>query len=367
MPDHRMASSARLTSRRVSRNFKRMLLLILGSVSVAAIIVNAEKISYLFRPIWDTPPPPFEHYLPHYYAENVSIDHLCRLHGWSLRSEPRRVFDAIIFSNELDLLEIRWKELYPYVTKFVILESNATFTGIPKPLFFAENRKRFAFAEGKIAHGLFPGRLATHRSHEPFKVEAQQRLAMNHLLRLAGIAPGDLLIVGDTDEIPTPHTVKLLQWCEEIPPVLHLEMKNYVYSFEFQDDYTNWHPTAHVFSQWTQYRHSRQTDVLLADSGWHCSFCFRYMSEFVFKMQAYSHAERVRRKDFLDHSRIQRKICDGDDLFDMLPEEYTFKNLIKRLGSLPRSASAVHVPAYVIQNADKFRFLLPGGCTRSPG
>lgn len=346
-----------------------MLLLILGSVCVVGIIVHAEKISYFFRPLWDTPPPPFEHYLPHYYAENVSTDYLCRLHGWTLRSEPRRVYDAIIFSNELDLLEIRWKELYPYVTKFVILEANTTFTGIPKPLFFSENRKRFAFAESKIAHGVFPGRIAADgRPHkDPFKVEAEQRIAMNHLLRLAGISDGDLLLVSDTDEIPSSHTVKLLQWCDGIPPVIHLELKNYLYSFEFPVDYTNWKPSAHVYNQWTQYRHSRLSDYLLADAGWHCSFCFRYISEFVFKMKGYSHAERVRRKEFLQHSRIPKIICDGDDLYDMLPEEYTFKDLIKRLGSIPRSASAVHVPAYLIQNAHDFRFLLPGGCARAPG
>lgn len=81
-------------------------------------------------------------------------------------------------------------------------------------------------------------------------------------------------------------------------------------------------------------------------------------------MTAYSHAERVKRKDFLDHARIQELICRGDDLFNMLPEEYSFRELIKKMGSIPRSASAVHLPAYLIENADKFGFLLPGGCLR---
>ncbi|KAL0333970.1 UNVERIFIED_CONTAM: hypothetical protein Sangu_1553200 [Sesamum angustifolium] len=186
----------------------------------------------------------------------------CRLHGWSLRSEPRRVFDGIIFSNELDLLEIRWKELHPYVTKFVILEANTTFTGIPKPLYFAENRGRYAFAENKIFHGVFPGRIASYGSHEdPFKLEAEHRIAMNGLLRRAGISVGDLLIISDTDEIPSPHTVKLLQWCDGVPPVLHLELRHYMYSFEFPVDYSSWRATIHIYSQWTQYRHSRQTDL----------------------------------------------------------------------------------------------------------
>ena len=73
----------------------------------------------------------------------------------------------------------------------------------------------------------------------------------------------------------------------------------------------------------------------------------------------------VKRMDFLNYSRIQKTICRGDDLFDMLPEEYSFQELIKKMGSIPHSASAVHLPAYLIENADRYRFLLPGGCVRN--
>lgn len=357
--------SVRLTPRRKPPKLLFILLLILVPICLIGIFTHYQKIVYFFRPLWDNPPPPFQR-IPHYYAENVSMEHLCGLHGWSKLSQPRRVYDAIIFSNELDMLEIRWRELYPYVTKFVILEANTTFTGIEKPLAFASNRARFAFAEGKIVHSVFSGRIADNRIHEdPFKLESEQRMAMNGLLHIAGISDGDLLIMADADEIPSPHTVKLLQWCDGVPPVLHLELRHYMYSFEFPVDYSSWRATAHLYGPMTHYCHSRQTDLIFSDAGWHCSFCFRRIQDFVFKMTAYSHADRVRRRDFLDYSRIQRLICRGNDLFDMLPEEYSFQELIKKLGPIPRSASAVHLPTYLIENADKFRFLLPGGCKRS--
>lgn len=357
----------RVKSRRIPWRLVIVSLMVVAPILFIGIFDYTEKVTYFLRPLWDRPPETFN-LLPHYYAENVSMGQLCHLHGWSLRSEPRRVFDAIIFSNELDLLEVRWRELNPYVFKFVILEANTTFTGIPKPLFFDENRQRFSFAEGKIAHGVSPGRIGSYRSHdEAFKLEAQQRGLMNNLLRNAGIATGDLVIMADTDEIPSHYTVKLLQWCDGIPPVVHLDLRNYMYSFEFPVGSFNWKPAVHVFNQGTHYKHSRQADVVLSDAGWHCSFCFRHLSEFVFKMNAYSHADRVKRKHFLEHSRIQNVICQGDDLYDMLPEEYSFKELIKKMGSIPRSSSAVHLPASVIENAEKFRFLLPGGCKREPG
>ncbi|XP_061350733.1 uncharacterized protein LOC133295876 [Gastrolobium bilobum] len=361
-----MAPRARLNSRLKLPKFLCVLLLLLVPICVIGIFIHGQKISYFFRPLWDNPPAPFIR-IPHYYAENVSMDHLCHLHGWSLRSQPRRIFDAIIFSNELDMLDIRWHELYPYVSKFVILESNTTFTGIPKPLFFSLNQERFSFAKQKTVHDIFPGRVASPGSQEnPFVLEAKQRTAMNALIHRAGISNGDILLMSDTDEIPSPQTLKLLQWCDGIPPIMHLELRNYMYSFEFPVDYSSWRATAHVYGHWTPYRHSRQTDAILSDAGWHCSFCFRYISEFVFKMTAYSHADRVKQKSFLSHSRIQDLICKGDNLFNMLPEEYSFKELIKKMGPIPRSASAVNLPAFLIENADKFKFLLPGGCLRTP-
>lgn len=340
-----MAYRAHLSPRQKSPKLRCAFLFSLVMVCAIETFIHGQKISYFFRPVWDKPPAPFMR-IPHYYAENVSMDHLCHLHGWSLRSQPRRIFDVIIFNNELDILEIRWRELYPYISKFVILESKTTFTGIPKPLFFTSNRARFAFAADKVVDGMFPGRVATPGSHQdPFVLESQQRMAMNRLLHHAGVMNDDILLMADTDEIPSPHTLKLLQWCDEIPAVMHLELKHYMYSFEFPVDYSSWRATANVYSPLTRYRHSRGTDVIFSDAGWHCSFCFRYISEFVFKMTAYSHADRVKQRDFLCHKRIQELICKGDDLYDMLPEEYSFRELIRKMGSIPRSASAVHLPA----------------------
>ncbi|CAL9210374.1 uncharacterized protein LOC135616059 [Musa acuminata AAA Group] len=340
-----------------------LLLLLLLPAFVVAVFCHGQKISYVLRPIWDTPPRPFTR-IRHYHAQGLPMDHLCRLHGWSLRSSPRRVFDAILFSNELDILEIRYRELLPYVHKFVILESNVTFTGIAKPLYFVDNLGRFEFASSKIVRGAFSGNSAGTLGRDPFELEAKQRVALSSLLRRSGIAPGDVVIMADADEIPSAETVKLLRWCDGVPPVMHLELRHYMYSFEFPVDYSSWRATAHLYNQGTGYRHSRQADLMLADAGWHCSFCFRTIEEFVFKMTAYSHADRVRRSSFLDRRRIQQIICRGEDLFDMLPEEYSFRELIKKMGSIPKSASAVHLPSFLLENADRFTFLLPGGCSR---
>ncbi|OAY67032.1 Beta-1,4-mannosyl-glycoprotein 4-beta-N-acetylglucosaminyltransferase [Ananas comosus] len=347
-------------------DLKALLLLFVGLPTLIFVIyVHGQKITYFLRPLWESPPKPFET-IPHYYHENVSFDHLCKLHGWRVRESPRRVFDAVLFSNELDILKIRWNELSPYVSEFVLLESNSTFTGLRKQLYFAENRDRFEFAESRLTYGTVGGRFV--KGENPFVEESYQRVALDQLIRIAGINDDDLLIMSDVDEIPSGHTIDLLRWCDDIPEILHLQLRNYLYSFEFYLDDKSWRASVHRYRAGkTRYAHFRQTDNLLADSGWHCSFCFRRISDFVFKMRAYSHVDRVRFKYYLNRSRIQSVICRGADLFDMLPEEYTFQEIIAKLGPIPRTYSAVHLPGYLLQNVEQYRYLLPGNCIREIG
>lgn len=338
---------------------------VLVPLCIFGIYLHGQKISYFLRPLWESPPKPF-HDIPHYYHENVTMESLCRLHGWGIRESPRRVYDAVLFSNEIDILTIRWNELYPYVTQFVLLESNSTFTGLPKPLIFANNRDKFKFIEPRLTYGMIGGRFK--RGENPFIEESYQRVALDQLLRIAGIEDDDLLIMSDVDEIPSAHTVNLLRWCDNIPSILHLRMRNYLYSFEYYLDNNSWRASVHRYQNGkTRYAHYRQTDYILSDAGWHCSFCFRHIDEFIFKMKAYSHSDRVRFSHFLKPKRLQDVICKGTDLFDMLPEEYTFKEIIGKMGPIPRSYSAVHLPSYLLNNAEKYRFLLPGNCIRESG
>lgn len=291
------------------------------------------------------------------------MENLCKLHGWGVREYPRRVYDAVLFNNEVDILTIRWKELYPYITQFVLLESNSTFTGRPKPPFFAANRDQFGFMENRLTYGTIGGRFQ--KGENPFVEESYQRVALDQLLKIAGIEDDDLLIMSDVDEIPSAHTINLLRWCDDIPPVLHLHLRNYLYSFEFELQHKSWRASVHRYQTGTtKYAHYRRVDYLLSDSGWHCSFCFRKISDFIFKMKAYSHYDRVRFSYFLNPKRIQDVICEGADLYDMLPEEFTFKEIIGMMGPIPHSYSAVHLPAYLLENAEKYKYLLPGNCKR---
>jgi len=110
-----------------------------------------------------------------------------------------RIFDCFTISNELDLLEIRLNELAPVVNTFVIAESPVTFQGDPKPLYFQENKNRFALFADRIRHVVvddMPGGTGE-RSH--LRRERHQRNSL--LSALSDAVAQDFILLSDVDEI----------------------------------------------------------------------------------------------------------------------------------------------------------------------
>ncbi|KAJ6576846.1 glycosyltransferase family 17 protein [Mycena sp. CBHHK59/15] len=320
------------------------------------------------RPIWDQAEGP-KTIVTHYYSEGLDVNaSVCRLHGWEARrgNVNLKILDAILMSTELDLLEIRMNELDPVVDRFFIIESNATFTGLPKETSFAANRQRFKKFEKKVSYRFIPG-YPLQSGQSAFDVERDTRAQMTKLLHahMTEFIPDtqSLVIMADIDEIPSAHTIELLRTCD-FGLSIHLQLRNYLYSFEWYVGLTSWRASVHHWNEDSYYRHSQSGDTILADAGWHCSYCFRFISEYITKMRGFSHADRIGgRLDLLDPKRIQDTVCRGKDIFGMLPEAYSYVDLFSQL-SLEPLTSAVGLPLFLIENASRFKFLLPGGCQR---
>ena len=113
------------------------------------------------------------------------------------------IFDCFTFFNELDILEIRLNEMAPVVDRFVLVEARKTFQGADKPLYFDENKARFAPFLDKIEHVIvdFPEDLGLYRkaASQAWAREYYQRDQIAQGLITA--QPDDLVIVSDVDEI----------------------------------------------------------------------------------------------------------------------------------------------------------------------
>ncbi|MET0183790.1 MAG: hypothetical protein ABW199_12995 [Caulobacterales bacterium] len=112
------------------------------------------------------------------------------------------VYDCFTFFNELDILEIRLNELDSVADTFVLVEAAWTHQGAPKPLYFEENKQRFARFLPKIRHIILTDTIET---EDPWVREKFQRDSIRQGLKDA--APSDLFMVSDVDEIIRPSAV----------------------------------------------------------------------------------------------------------------------------------------------------------------
>jgi hypothetical protein len=117
-----------------------------------------------------------------------------------------KIYDCFTFYNELDLLELRLEELYDHVDHFVLVEANTTFTSIPKPFYFEENKDRYAKYLDKIIHVKvedMPG------DPDAWVNDRFQRNSINRGLESAD--DNDVIVVSDLDELVRPETVQQLR------------------------------------------------------------------------------------------------------------------------------------------------------------
>jgi beta-1,4-mannosyl-glycoprotein beta-1,4-N-acetylglucosaminyltransferase len=196
------------------------------------------------------------------------------------------IVDCFTFFNELDILELRLSVLGDVVDRFVLCESPFTFRGAPKPLFYAENKERFARWSDRIVHLVY----AAAPQSNPWHNESAQRAHLTSAL--ADVAPDDLVLIGDVDEIPAPDLAALRPGAGRVLAHRHVLAVGYVNRVVSR----RWIGTKAIVRGALGDRtlHDIRTLPLgafdVVDSGWHLSAIggAGVMAE---KIRAYSHVE----------------------------------------------------------------------------
>jgi hypothetical protein len=110
------------------------------------------------------------------------------------------IYDCVSFYNELDILELRLRELAPAVDHFVIVEAMTTHKGDRKPLYYAENAARFRAWHDKIIHVVVAD---MPEGDGPPGWRRREMWQRNAILRgLRGAKDDDMVLISDADEIP---------------------------------------------------------------------------------------------------------------------------------------------------------------------
>jgi hypothetical protein len=133
------------------------------------------------------------------------------------RLDAVHIYDCFTFFNELELLKVRFEELYDTVDHFVLVEADQTFAGEMKPLFFEENKHLFERYMHKIIHIIV-------RDFSPPTMDVYQdrwireEFQRNAMLRgLTQCNEDDVILISDLDEIPNRSAIdQVKQFCMRI-------------------------------------------------------------------------------------------------------------------------------------------------------
>jgi len=132
-----------------------------------------------------------------------------------LRSRPRRVIYAFPFNIEFDMVQLRFTELADVVDVFLILESNYTAYGQPRPLRLLDWLRNGSFPQevvAKVIH-IFLDYFPAKARKDGWVADALHRnyLGSHGLRRLGDLRADDLLVLTDADELPRRQLLSFLR------------------------------------------------------------------------------------------------------------------------------------------------------------
>ena len=199
--------------------------------------------------------------------------------------------DTFLFYNEIDILELRISLLDEYVDLFVLVESEVTFMGTKKELFFEKNKDRFAKWLPKIEH-IILRESETPVTSDPWVREKFQRGSILKGLENRNVPLSSIVMLSDVDEIPDLEKVPF----ENLPHIVtSVHMWNYAYSFKYMYVKEPWVGTVltnyELFkrSGSNYFRDNRWKFPTFQYAGWHLS-SFGDAGHVLNKIRTFSHA-----------------------------------------------------------------------------
>lgn len=227
-----------------------------------------------------------------------------------------KVIDCFTFYNELDMLEYRLTVLYPHVTKFVLVEATLTHAGTPKPLFYNDNKERYARWADKIIHVVVEDMPDLSTSKDAWVREVFQRNAIDRGLASLSLRPLDLLIISDVDEIPNPAMIP-----DDLDVTKRLEMDFYYYTIQNRTPTKWYHAKICPFADYVLLFKRVPNDVRMHkdcepinNGGWHLGY-FGSPEFIQNKLQQFAHQEFNTPK-YTSLEFLKERITKHTNLFD---------------------------------------------------
>lgn len=241
------------------------------------------------------------------------------------------ILDCFTFFNELDILEGRLEYLYDTVDHFIIVETNITHSGIPKPLNYLQNARRYQKYADKVLYFPFAADVSKYDfSKKPKELDLSapqwmiENYQRNYIAEALKLFPDDAtVVVSDLDEIPSKNGIMMAQeHLGKVADAFSLQQKMFYYNFDRWTPYP-WMPPAistNKFVQKVTPNHLRtmsgngEFSHFIIDGGWHLSF-WGGVEKVTEKIKSFAHQEHNIDK-FTNADLIKERIESGKDPFD---------------------------------------------------
>lgn len=182
--------------------------------------------------------------------------------------------------NELDLLEVKFEELKGVVDCHVVVESDLTYTGLPKPLWFLNNKERFA--QYPIFH--YIARLPEITQSPWQREEAMHR----EIARCVSRLNPEIVMWLDADEVPRRNVVERFLAMKERTAILEMDQINFY--FNRRCTWMKWRfPKISRYVDGDTSRRNETQFPVLPDAGWHFQN-FGPKEAVLDKLKSFSHA-----------------------------------------------------------------------------
>ena len=225
----------------------------------------------------------------------------------------KKIIDCCLFYNEIGMLDYRINLLKEIVDYFIIVESNLTFSGNKKQVYF-KNR----YTGIKIIYILvedFP--YQTPSKDEVWKNEKFQRNCITRGLEQIELTEQDIIIISDVDEIPDPSVLSIIKK-SYFKGIYSLEQDMYYYNLNCKLNILWYHSKVMTYLDLISSEMSID-DIrwsernFIKKGGWHLSY-FGSPETISNKIKNFSHQE-YNKNSFTDPEIIQSKIKNKIDLF----------------------------------------------------
>ena len=226
----------------------------------------------------------------------------------------KKVIDAFLFFNELDMLDFHLHEMYDAVDYFVIGECHETFAGNSKKLLFELNKARYAKFADKIIHLVIERCPEEHTAWE--REEFQRDSLMKGIETIPELKDSDVILVTDVDEIVDAGIFN------DMPPietdtVYALEQDVYYYNihsrFKEKQCFSRLCNVGLARNHGFQHIRFRMRARIIRQAGWHFSY-FGSAESIATKIKNFAHQD-LNTKQIVDLDRIQDVIDAKVDLF----------------------------------------------------